>query len=193
MRRRMRRRRNITANVTPELRAHLTAVNEGDFKQRMLAGFEARKEKEESAVVEEKAAASAKEQADAMLEELNFIAQKKYGDDWWQQRPVVLDKFLENNIRNFNPADEKKFVLQILEQNVVHFLSCLKTLNLRRNRIETRPFAPFSHWTAWSSRSSTHPSSSPRPTRPFAKGKTSSWAEPFQNPTPLTFGIRKRV
>ncbi len=48
----------------------------------------------------------------------------------------VLDKFLENNVRNFNPADEKNFVLQILEQNVYHFLSCLKTLNLRRNRIE---------------------------------------------------------
>ncbi len=48
----------------------------------------------------------------------------------------VLDKFLENNIRNFNPADEKRFVLQILEQNVFHFLSCLKSLNLRRNRIE---------------------------------------------------------
>jgi magnesium transporter len=48
----------------------------------------------------------------------------------------VLDKFLENNVRNFNPVDEKNFVLQILEQNVYHFLSCLKTLNLRRNRIE---------------------------------------------------------
>jgi magnesium transporter len=48
----------------------------------------------------------------------------------------VLNKFLENNIRNFNPADEKRFVLQVLEQNVYHFLSCLKTLNLRRNRIE---------------------------------------------------------
>jgi magnesium transporter len=48
----------------------------------------------------------------------------------------VLDKFLENNIRNFNPADEKRFVLQVLEQNVFHFLSCLKSLNLRRNRIE---------------------------------------------------------
>lgn len=48
----------------------------------------------------------------------------------------VLEKFLENNIRNFNPADEKRFVLQILEQNVYHFLSCLKTLNLRRNRTE---------------------------------------------------------
>lgn len=48
----------------------------------------------------------------------------------------VLEKFLENNIRDFNPADEKRFVLQLLEQNVYHFLSCLKTLNLRRNRIE---------------------------------------------------------
>jgi magnesium transporter len=48
----------------------------------------------------------------------------------------VLAKFLDNNVRNFNPVDEKRFVLQILEQNVYHFLSCLKTLNLRRNRIE---------------------------------------------------------
>jgi magnesium transporter len=48
----------------------------------------------------------------------------------------VMDKFLENNIRSFNPADEKRFVLQILEQNVFHFLNSLKTLNLRRNRIE---------------------------------------------------------
>jgi magnesium transporter len=48
----------------------------------------------------------------------------------------VLAKFLDNNVRNFNPVDEKRFVLQALEQNVYHFLSCLKTLNLRRNRIE---------------------------------------------------------
>lgn len=48
----------------------------------------------------------------------------------------VLQKFLDNNVRDFNPADEKRFVLQLLEQNVYHFLSCLKTLNLRRNRIE---------------------------------------------------------
>lgn len=48
----------------------------------------------------------------------------------------VLDRFLDNKVRNFNPADEKSFVLQVLEQNVYYFLSCLKTLNLRRNRIE---------------------------------------------------------
>ncbi|MBK6929548.1 MAG: magnesium transporter CorA family protein [Saprospirales bacterium] len=48
----------------------------------------------------------------------------------------VLNTFLENKVRNFNPADEKRFVLQVLEQNVYYFLGCLKKLNLRRNLIE---------------------------------------------------------
>ena len=48
----------------------------------------------------------------------------------------VLNAFLESKVRNFNPSDEKHFVLQILEQNVFYFLSCLKKLNLRRNLIE---------------------------------------------------------
>ncbi|MEM6318256.1 MAG: magnesium transporter CorA family protein [Bacteroidota bacterium] len=48
----------------------------------------------------------------------------------------VLDLFLENRIKNFDPADEQLFVLQIFEQNVYRFLSCLKSLNLKRNQIE---------------------------------------------------------
>lgn len=48
----------------------------------------------------------------------------------------VLNTFLQSKVRNFDPADEKRFVLQILEQNVFYFLSCLKKLNLRRNLIE---------------------------------------------------------
>ncbi len=48
----------------------------------------------------------------------------------------VLNTFLEGKVRNFNPSDEKRFVLQILEQNVYYFLSCLKKLNMRRNLIE---------------------------------------------------------
>ncbi len=48
----------------------------------------------------------------------------------------VLDLFSENKVRNANPSDEKQFVLQIFEQNVYRFLSSLKKLNLRRNRIE---------------------------------------------------------
>ncbi len=48
----------------------------------------------------------------------------------------VLELFLNNKVKNFNPADEKMFVLQILEQNVYRFLTCLKKLNLKRNLIE---------------------------------------------------------
>jgi magnesium transporter len=48
----------------------------------------------------------------------------------------VLESFLDSKVRNFDPVDEKRFVLQILEQNVYRYLSSLKKLNLRRNRIE---------------------------------------------------------
>ncbi|MCZ2101670.1 MAG: magnesium transporter CorA family protein [Chitinophagales bacterium] len=48
----------------------------------------------------------------------------------------VLDKFLENKVKNFNPSDKQMFVLQIFEQNVFRFLECLKKLNLKRNLIE---------------------------------------------------------
>ncbi len=48
----------------------------------------------------------------------------------------VLQLFLENKVKNFDPANEKLFVLQIMEQNVYRFLTCLKKLNLKRNVIE---------------------------------------------------------
>ncbi len=48
----------------------------------------------------------------------------------------VIDKFLENKVKNFDPSDKQMFVLQIFEQNVFRFLECLKKLNLKRNLIE---------------------------------------------------------
>lgn len=48
----------------------------------------------------------------------------------------VLQLFLDNKVKNFDPADESAFVLQVLEQNVYRFLTCLKKLNLQRNLIE---------------------------------------------------------
>ncbi len=48
----------------------------------------------------------------------------------------VLELFLNDKVKNFNPSDEKLFVLQIMEQNVYRFLNCLKKLNLKRNLIE---------------------------------------------------------
>ena len=48
----------------------------------------------------------------------------------------VLQLFLDNKVKNFDPSDEPLFVLQIFEQNVYRFLNCLKKLNLERNLIE---------------------------------------------------------
>lgn len=48
----------------------------------------------------------------------------------------ILDMFLENKVKNFEPEDEQLFVLQILERTVYRFLNCLKQLNQKRNLIE---------------------------------------------------------
>jgi magnesium transporter len=48
----------------------------------------------------------------------------------------VLQLFLDGKVRGFNPNEESEFVLQIMEQNVYRFLTCLKKLNLKRNLIE---------------------------------------------------------
>ncbi len=48
----------------------------------------------------------------------------------------IIRLFLDNKVKNFDPSDEKTFVLQIFEQNVYRFLTCLKKLNSKRNLIE---------------------------------------------------------
>ncbi len=48
----------------------------------------------------------------------------------------IIRLFLDNKVKNFDPSDEKSFVLQIFEQNVYRFLTCLKKLNSKRNLIE---------------------------------------------------------
>ena len=53
-----------------------------------------------------------------------------------QEEDPIINKLVSNRIKNFNPTDRSLFVLQVLEQNVVWFLDCLKKLNLKRNLIE---------------------------------------------------------
>lgn len=48
----------------------------------------------------------------------------------------IIQLFLDNKIRNFNPADEQTFVLKIFEHTVYRYLACLKQLNTKRNVIE---------------------------------------------------------
>ncbi len=48
----------------------------------------------------------------------------------------VLRLFIENKVRNTNPARRSEFVLRIFEHTVYRFLTCLKRLNVKRNLIE---------------------------------------------------------
>ena len=48
----------------------------------------------------------------------------------------ILQRFIEGRVKNFDPANEQMFVLQIFEQNVLRFMDSLKKLNLKRNVIE---------------------------------------------------------
>ncbi len=48
----------------------------------------------------------------------------------------IINRFFEGKVRGFDPANVERFVLQIFEQNVYHYLACLKKLNLKRNLIE---------------------------------------------------------
>jgi magnesium transporter len=48
----------------------------------------------------------------------------------------VIDKFLSNKVKGFNPQDKTRFVLQIMQNCTARFLNCLKDLNQNRNRIE---------------------------------------------------------
>ncbi len=48
----------------------------------------------------------------------------------------VLDRFLEDRIRHLNVNDERHFVLKLFDQIVLHYLDCLKKLNLKRHLIE---------------------------------------------------------
>lgn len=51
------------------------------------------------------------------------------------ENPVLI-RFLEGRIRNFDPSNREEFVLQIFEQSVYRFLTCLKDINYKRNLIE---------------------------------------------------------
>ncbi|AFC22965.1 magnesium transporter CorA family protein [Saprospira grandis] len=48
----------------------------------------------------------------------------------------VLQSFLGQKVKDFDPRDPSLFVLQILEQNVYAYLRCLKDINVRRNVVE---------------------------------------------------------
>lgn len=51
------------------------------------------------------------------------------------QNPVI-DSFINQRVKRFNPADRKRFVLQLFDRNVFYFLHYLRQINNKRNLIE---------------------------------------------------------
>ena len=51
------------------------------------------------------------------------------------QANPVLELFLDGKVKGFNPSNRERFVLQIFERTVHTYLSSLKSLNMKRNRI----------------------------------------------------------
>jgi len=49
---------------------------------------------------------------------------------------TVLKRFKKGKVKNFDPMNQQKFVLQIFEQIVQDYLVCLKKLNKKRNEVE---------------------------------------------------------
>lgn len=56
------------------------------------------------------------------------------------ENPVV-NQFLEEKVRHFDPVNEQRFVLLILEQTVNRYLASLRSLNHKRNVIERELYA----------------------------------------------------
>jgi magnesium transporter len=52
------------------------------------------------------------------------------------QKSSVLQRFIDGRVKNFNPSHHQRFVLQLFEQTVYGYLTCLKLLNMQRNMIE---------------------------------------------------------
>lgn len=53
-----------------------------------------------------------------------------------QHHNPVIDSFINQRVKRFNPADTKKFVLQLFDRNVFYFLHYLRQINNKRNLIE---------------------------------------------------------
>jgi len=52
----------------------------------------------------------------------------------------IIDKFITQKVRGFDPLDHTKFILKIFQESVLSYLDALKKLNLKRNLIEQELF-----------------------------------------------------
>ena len=52
----------------------------------------------------------------------------------------VIDSFINQRVKNFDPADRRLFILQLFDRNVYYFLHYLKQINNKRNHYEEELF-----------------------------------------------------
>lgn len=52
----------------------------------------------------------------------------------------VIDSFLNKRVKNFDPANRSRFIIQMLDRNVYYFLHYLKQINNKRNLFEEELF-----------------------------------------------------
>jgi len=53
-----------------------------------------------------------------------------------QKDNPIIDRFLNQKVKGFDPLNQTKFILQIFQESVLLYLDALKKLNLKRNLIE---------------------------------------------------------
>lgn len=68
---------------------------------------------------------------------LGIISKPEYVITISKFENLVIDHFLTKNLKNFDPADQSKFTLQIFDRNVYYFLYFLRQINNKRNSFET--------------------------------------------------------
>ena len=67
---------------------------------------------------------------------IGIISKKDYIITISPYKNRVIDHFLENRSKSFNPADQQHFVLDLFDRNVYYFLFYLREINRQRNVYE---------------------------------------------------------
>lgn len=99
--------------VGPELQARLTRATETEVIEQIVSNFASRllSQRKEEAIAEIRAKAQA--EVDLIIEQLDVVSFRRYGANWWEERPRNLERFvlmvrerLERD-RVFDPDDPR--------------------------------------------------------------------------------------
>lgn len=81
--------------ASERVREHLTKTSSDDVIGNILASFDGRIEKERKDAVQKAEREKAQKEAEAIFAELDQVSSQRHGADWYDKRPVNLDKFAD--------------------------------------------------------------------------------------------------